>query len=47
LEKKNQSIRDDILENAGLNPSYTRQTENEIQARKDYEKPLEKTASTS
>jgi len=47
LEKKNQSIRDDILENAGLNPSYTRQTENEIQARKDYEKPLEKIASTS
>ena len=47
LEKKNQSIRDDILENAGLNPSYTRQTENEIQARKDYEKPLEKAASTS
>lgn len=47
LEKKNQSIRDDILESAGLNPSYTRQTENEIQARKDYEKPLEKTTSTS
>jgi len=30
LEKKNQSIRDDILESAGLNPSYTRQTENEM-----------------
>ena len=30
LEKKNQSIRDDILENAGLNPSYTRQTENDL-----------------
>ena len=30
LEKKNQSIRDDILESAGLNPSYTRQTENEL-----------------
>jgi len=29
LEKKNQAIRDDILESAGLNPSYTRQNENE------------------
>ena len=47
LEKKNQSIRDDILEHAGLNPSYTRQTENEIQARADYEKPLETTTTTS
>jgi hypothetical protein len=35
LEKKNQSIRDDILESAGLNPSYTRQTENEMQMQKD------------
>lgn len=43
LEKKNQSIRDDILESAGLNPSYTRQTENEIKAKADFEKPLEKT----
>jgi len=46
LEKKNQSIRDDILESAGLNPSYTRQTENEIQARADYEKPLETTTTS-
>jgi len=30
LEKKNQIIRDDILEEAGLMPSFTRQTENEI-----------------
>ena len=30
LEKKNQAIRDDILESAGLNPSYTRQNENEM-----------------
>ena len=30
LEKKNQIIRDDILEDAGLNPSFTRQTENDI-----------------
>jgi hypothetical protein len=25
LEKKNQNIRDDMLEQAGLNPSWTRQ----------------------
>ena len=36
LEKKNQSIRDDILESAGLNPSYTRQTENEIAVQKEF-----------
>jgi len=47
LEKKNQIIRDDILEHAGLNPSYTRQTENEIQARADYEKPLETSTTSS
>ena len=35
LEKKNQAIRDDILENAGLNPSYTRQNENEMKAKAD------------
>ena len=35
LEKKNQAIRDDILENAGLNPSYTRQTENELKKSSD------------
>lgn len=29
LEKKNQNIRDDILEQNGLNPSYTRQFANE------------------
>ena len=34
LEKRNQVIRDDILEEAGLNPSYTRQTENEIKSGK-------------
>ena len=30
LEKKNQNIRDDILIMNGVNPSYTRQTENAI-----------------
>jgi hypothetical protein len=30
LEKKNQSIRDDLLVNMGMNPSYTRQIENEM-----------------
>ena len=34
LEKRNQVIRDDILEEAGLNPSFTRQTENEIKSGK-------------
>ena len=29
IEKKNQNIRDDILEHNGLNPSYTRQSANE------------------
>ena len=30
LEKKNQSIRDDLLVNMGMAPSYTRQIENEL-----------------
>ena len=34
LEKRNQIIRDDILEEAGLMPSFTRQTENEIKSGK-------------
>ena len=34
LEKKNQIIRDDILEAAGLMPSFTRQTENELKSGK-------------
>jgi hypothetical protein len=34
LEKKNQIIRDDILEEAGLMPSFTRQTENDIKSGK-------------
>ena len=30
VEKRNQHLRDDILEANGLNPSYTRQTDNAI-----------------
>lgn len=33
VEKRNQSIRDDILEMNNLNPSYTRQTDNTIKAK--------------
>jgi hypothetical protein len=32
VEKRNQHLRDDILEMNNLNPSYTRQTENAIKA---------------
>ena len=35
LEKKNQSIRDDMLIMAGSNPSYTRMVENEMAQKKD------------
>jgi len=33
VEKRNQHLRDDILEMNGLNPSYTRQTENAIKSK--------------
>jgi len=33
VEKKHQSLRDDILEKNGLSPSYTRQLENEMKAK--------------
>jgi len=33
VEKRNQNLRDDILEMNNLNPSYTRQTENSIKAK--------------
>jgi hypothetical protein len=39
IEKKNQSIRDDILQENGLNPSFTRQ--NEEYFREDKEKLAE------
>ena len=35
-EKKGQSLRDDILEANGLNPSYTRQTQNEMSTNKEF-----------
>ena len=34
IEKKNQNIRDDILEQNGLNPSWTRQFNNSQDAKK-------------
>jgi hypothetical protein len=34
IEKKNQNIRDDILEQNGLNPSWTRQFNNSPDAKK-------------
>jgi len=37
LEKKSQSLRDDILEQNGLNPSYTRQTQNEMATNKEFQ----------
>jgi len=36
-EKKGQSLRDDILEANGLNPSYTRQTQNEMATNKEFQ----------
>jgi len=35
VEKRNQHLRDDILEANGLNPSYTRQTDNAISSSSD------------
>ena len=38
VEKKHQSLRDDILEKNGLSPSYTRQLENEMAAKEPTKK---------
>lgn len=34
IEKKNQNIRDDILQDSGMNPSFTRQIEHEMNMKK-------------
>jgi len=36
VEKKHQSLRDDLLQEAGQTPSYTRQLENEIKTKLDF-----------
>ena len=38
IEKKNQGIRDDLLENAGQAPSWTRQLEHEMKSKERWEK---------
>lgn len=42
LEKKNQTIRDDLLEEANLNPSYTRQSANEESAKQSAKEKLKR-----
>jgi hypothetical protein len=36
LEKKHQSIRDDILQEAGQTPSFTRQLEHELKVKSEF-----------
>lgn len=44
IEKKNQNIRDDIMEMEGMMPSYTRQNKNDIEQQKQEDDRLEKLA---
>lgn len=44
VEKRNQSLRDDILEINNLNPSYTRQTENAIKAKEIVQADIDPTS---
>ena len=36
VEKKHQSLRDDLLQEAGVNPSYTRQIEHEMKVNQEF-----------
>lgn len=45
VEKRNQNLRDDILEMNNLNPSYTRQTENVIKAKEIIAADIDPTSS--
>jgi hypothetical protein len=44
IEKKNQNIRDDIMEMEGMMPSYTRQNKNEIEQQQDMAERIKKQA---